>query len=755
MKDFSKKKKKEKKIFSYKNIKKGGNIRPFKVNTILNLVNDTSNFENNISNTSINFLLQAALNSNGELILEDSIDIMLLGKWSAFNNQKSMIIFGLISSMISILGLTGFIKYKNLQKIKMLQNQLMKEKAFQQQKLEKERQEEQEKREYNELIKEEEELSNYLDENNEEEGEDGNDDEDDEDNSILDILFNLALYVIPVVLLFLTYQACDKGIKDGKFEFFEDIEVSPNSNKEGKDKEKSSTEFVSHNFIGKCINKGFEKLKILYGSAEDLFNMIDEKINEFMKGKGGKSGGANKYKKKSKNLRGIFLKKKKKVSFKKKYVKKKISFKKKYVKKKQFTGGDYRNFKDKAGEYYENFYGFFKDKGGYIWDKTSILKDKIGEIIYFILENLVQILKISIVGSVKLFACFITLIVSCIIGIFANIFTNLDSIGSNLIKLLGIVITAIWSSGVEGRDLLGDKTRQNIQNRIGTQVDKVGNEVEKVIDETTKLFNDEEEDTSKFEGLSKEELKKLQKKMKEDILAKKKKKVFSKHKYNLEEESLETPQKYEYMEGGFINSFIKAKTTFITAYNGNIIPPDMIRTVFQDKDIFYINGDSYSFLKSNNLIANKNALSFIQRIQKVKKIVIKDINENKLSNCSLDLNNSFLITPDGENINYFLISINDQLDIPVTLKDSQLLLNGNTICNNVEGETIQVPFNDYINQMPNDYYKNTHLIPIESITKNELPETNRISEKLFKRNRNYSEMNEQTTNIVKNIITKI
>ena len=62
-----------------------------------------------------------------------------------------------------------------------------------------------------------------------------------------------------------------------------------------------------------------------------------------------------------------------------------------------------------------------------------------------------------------------------------------------------------------------------------------------------------------------------------------------------------------------------------------------------------------------------------------------DANENKLSNCSLDLNNSFLITPDGEKLNYFLISINDQLDIPVTLKDSQLLLNGNTICNNVEG----------------------------------------------------------------------
>lgn len=187
--------------------------------------------------------------------------------------------------------------------------------------------------------------------------------------------------------------------------------------------------------------------------------------------------------------------------------------------------------------------------------------------------------------------------------------------------------------------------------------------------------------------------------------------------------------------------------TYFTAYNGIVKPPDIIRTLWQDKDIFYLNGKKIGWFDtwSKSLKVNKSSMTCVQRIRNIKKISIIDYDDTILSNYSLNenlkeiYNTKKLTSRPMKNV---ILNINGgELLIPVIITDSGLFLDGDTQQRSSIITNLEFPFKNYINKMPTIYQKITTLIPVKSIDDLNNYQEKEIKQQLNSKHRTNEELN--------------
>lgn len=197
------------------------------------------------------------------------------------------------------------------------------------------------------------------------------------------------------------------------------------------------------------------------------------------------------------------------------------------------------------------------------------------------------------------------------------------------------------------------------------------------------------------------------------------------------------------MSGGYFGY----SNCFFTAYQGifnsmsisNLdnkpkdIELNQIRTLWQDQDIFFLNGNKNINISDifyrQKLKVNKNSLYLVQRVKNVKKISIMNNEYQSLTNYNFDQQHSCLYKSSDKNkkkpISEIIMNINDgQLLIPLKITNCGLFLNGlsqkifdnkNKSKYQLPSQEIQYPNPDFINQIPSIYQQITTIVPINRI----------------------------------------
>lgn len=195
-------------------------------------------------------------------------------------------------------------------------------------------------------------------------------------------------------------------------------------------------------------------------------------------------------------------------------------------------------------------------------------------------------------------------------------------------------------------------------------------------------------------------------------------------------------------EGGFLNY------SFFTPYNGNVKSPDLIRTLWQDRDLFYSNGSDTGWFHTNvkNLKADPYYLPHVQRITNINSISILH-NGTKLINCKLADDDTHIIDENGHKMSNIELDINEgELIVPVKITNCGIFLRKNTYTNKSnQNNKLQHPYPNYINNLPLVYKKITTLVVCKTTTNN----NNKLQ--LEPRYRTHDELNHEMNGYVSKI----
>ncbi len=363
-------------------------------------------------------------------------------------------------------------------------------------------------------------------------------------------------------------------------------------------------------------------------------------------------------------------------------------------------------------------------------------------------------IKHFIVKSAGVAVCSLLLVLAFISALVQKIWNSISNNSSSIFSFLSekIIIPLIGGIGVLASNIFtGDnsKIQANLNESVNSKLlPELNNLIDYGVKEGKAMLTEDDENTE-FDDLNPEQYKAkkdqiahktytLQKKLEE--IQKKKTKIIKKG-----------SARFSDHDGGFIFSKLQSKLSYFVAYNGNVIPPDIIRTLYQDKDIFYLNGESYNMFSLNlfkstknfKLNANRNCLPFLQRISKITSLHLKDFNTRQIiNNCTYNKQLKKLEDSLGNIISSCFLCINNDLEIPISINKNGIFLDGRSYCQTVAGEELQKPYSNFINEITIEYNNLTTLIPINHIPSLDYnPQQLALSNRLYKRNRSFDQMN--------------
>ena len=694
MKNTSKKHLKKKKKLSIKRQNGGTNIAPFNAEYILEFMSDTSQVQDLVIDPSLDFLLQIAETETGIKHFEQPFDLLLIGSWNGISNDNSFSFLSLVSIIILLSGLYSIYKFNSIHIIKTIKSKLYVDKE----------------KEYEDSIQEENKLLNQLSSLSDQETELQNLDsieksqQSSSSNGLFyNIVLSLAIIILGPSILFST-QICNN---------------KPSSFLDPKKHGKSGTsEFLymfkeSLNFYKECFYNPFFEVE---GKDESVGMSVSSE------GRGTKRQRAE----------GVWLGGTR-------------------IKSTKLIG--HNKFSSKKYNRLSNNNSVLIKGGFEIRPIYNPLKKMVEKVTSYLRTLDWTSYKGYITYYLSFSICCILLIVAFITALVWKILYSLLENGGNIFAGVGglILVLAGLAKEMFLQGIETDTFKEHSGNHIRSLQDKlmptveyitsdVSNQAQKFYDQLTKEEQDELEnlDPSQYEDKLKQIRGKKEYLRSKLIDMQKKKEKLSSKKSGL-----------RIFSGGMFSK-LKDKLSYFVAYNGNVIAPDMIRTLYQDKDIFYLNGELYNmfslnFLKSQkkiNLNVNRHCLPFVQRISKITSIYFKEFNTNRIINkCRYNRQLKELQDNYGNVISSCILCINNNLEIPISITPRGIFLSGRSYCQTVEGEDLQKPHSDFINQISIEYNNLTTLIPVNYISNQELNQQQVIiSDRLYKRNRNFDQL---------------
>jgi hypothetical protein len=310
-------------------------------------------------------------------------------------------------------------------------------------------------------------------------------------------------------------------------------------------------------------------------------------------------------------------------------------------------------------------------------------------------------------------------------GIMAEM-TTLDADGKVIYKGFGGVVAGLIGTAVitgisnKASELLTpsiDNISEHIKNRTSSYGDKI---VETGESFTKNMMSDK----SNTELLQEEQYETFEKKIKElkikgvpqkELNNIRREFINNMNKIREESEDRKNKRKRERknnQHGGFLNY------SFFTPYNGNVESSDVIRTVWQDKDLFYTNGKDTGWFHTNtkNLKANLPYSSYVQRIRNINSISVSH-RGIKLVNCKLSEDDTCLIDGYGHKLSNVELDINNgELVVPIKITNCGIFLRKDTYSNKTN-DSLQYPYPNFINKLPLVYKKITTLVVCKSTKK--------------------------------------